>query len=52
MSYDGATRLPIPLLLAGSFGFNARAYLEIEEPARAPVQVDFSDRRSPETPGT
>jgi LemA protein len=42
-------------LIAGSFGFAARTYLEIEEASRAPAQVDFRDmpgREAPETPAS
>jgi len=53
LNYNNAIQTFPGVLLAGSFGFNPRAYLEIEEPARAPVQVDFGDTpRTPETPAT
>ena len=50
LAYNNAIQTFPGVLLAGSFGFGAREYLEIEEPARAPVQVDFSDMPGRETP--
>jgi LemA protein len=45
LAFNNAIQTFPGVLLAGSFGFNARDYLEIEETARAPVQVDFSDQQ-------
>jgi LemA protein len=44
LAYNNAIETFPGVLLAGSFGFGKREYLEISEPDRAPVQVDFSDR--------
>jgi len=52
LNYNNAIQTFPGVLLAGSFGFNARQYLEIEEPARAPVQVDFDDLPRPQAPAT
>jgi LemA protein len=37
------------VLIAGSFGFKSREYLEIEEASRAPVQVKFRTDDPPAT---
>ena len=42
--YNNAIQTFPGVLLAGPFGFAQRAYLEIEEQSREPVQVDFTDQ--------
>ena len=43
LAYNNAIQTFPGVLLAGSFGFVKREFLEIEEASRAPVQVDFRD---------
>ena len=43
LAYNNAIQTFPGVLLAGSFGFSARDYLEVEEASRAPVRVDFGD---------
>jgi LemA protein len=53
LAYNNAIQTFPGVLLAGSFGFGQRDYLEIEEGAKAPVQVDFRDmpgRDAPQPP--
>lgn len=51
LAYNNAIQTFPGVLLAGSFGFGARPFLEIEEVSRAPVQVDFRDLPGRQTPG-
>jgi len=56
LAYNNAIQTFPGVLLAGSFGFGGREYLEIEAESRAPVQVDFTDlpgrqaQAAPQTP--
>ena len=50
LAYNNAIQTFPGVLLAGSFGFGGREYLEIEAESRAPVQVDFSDMPGREAP--
>ena len=52
LAYNNAIQTFPGVLLAGSFGFGSREYLEIEEASRAPVQVDFRDLPGREPPPT
>lgn len=51
LAYNNAIQTFPGVLLAGSFGFGSRPFLEIEEVSRAPVQVDFRDLPGRQTPG-
>jgi LemA protein len=54
LAYNNAIQTFPGVILAGSFGFSQREYLEVDEPeVRAPVQVDFRDmpgRDAPQPP--
>ena len=50
LAYNNAVQTFPGVLLAGSFGFGSREYLEIEAESRAPVQVDFRDLPGREAP--
>ncbi len=43
LAYNNAIQTFPGVVLAGSFGFHARPFLEFEEGSRGPVQVDFRD---------
>lgn len=43
LAYNNAVQTFPGVIIAGPFGFAQRAYLEIEEQSRAPVDVDFRD---------
>jgi LemA protein len=49
LAYNNAIQTFPGLLLAGSFGFSAREYLQIDEASRAPVPVDL-DGETPVPP--
>jgi LemA protein len=50
LAYNNSIQTFPGVLLAGSFGFNAREYLEIDQPERAAVGVDFPGDEVPEAP--
>ena len=52
LAYNNAVQTFPGVLLAGPFGFAQRAYLEIEEQSRAPVDVDFRDLPGRDQPST